>query len=72
METRCHAARLFFNLAYLKQNRAQFIAKGGLKHIEHLAFHTEGDTSTGTAQKLVLSLVFVWAAGVARRWQRGS
>lgn len=54
MEIRCHAARLFFNLAFLKVNRPAFIRKGGLHHISYLARTTEGDTWSGNAQKLIL------------------
>lgn len=54
LEIRCHAARLFFNLAYLKANRPAFIKKGGLHHVSYLAKTTEGDTSSGNAQKLIL------------------
>lgn len=54
LEIRCHAARLFFNLAFLKKNRLSFIRKGGLHHTSYLARTTMGDTSSGNAQKLIL------------------
>lgn len=55
LDIKQHAARLAFNLTYLRSNRPGAIAKGALDHIARMVLDTTGDATSGPTQAIVLS-----------------
>lgn len=53
MEIKQHAARLAFNLTYLRDNRPRAIQKGALEHVKRMVLGTTGAAADGPTKAIV-------------------